>query len=273
MPSIHGGGPQFQPLRPISPQVQATRAQPPGATSPQDTVQMARTPTQTSQNIQRQQNLTSEQAQLRIQQLIQNSRPDPTLERPPLTILQRGSMAAALAQTLAGQHVPENTQAQTAAGQQQTRQALKGQGPTETQDTSWQRSAQSGRRLKKEDQEGEFSMMEDSAGQGMSQQGSSQDQRSGHHKQKLLLEEQRRRDKEKVENPSFSSGPKIRLPAVSSPHRTEASARQTPGKTELKKPELKKSETQSTTVQRLNSLQPQKNTAPPRKAKADEWDL
>ena len=258
MPSIHGGSsPQFQPLRPVSPQAQPVKAQPASAQTPQDQVQVSRTQTQTSQNIQRQQNLSSESTQVRIQQLIQNSRPDPGLERPQLNILQRGSMASALAQTL--------------AGQQQTLQAVKGQGPSETHDTSWQRSAQSGRRLKKEDQEGEFSMMEDSAGQGMSQQGSSQDQRSGHHKQKLLLEEQRRREKAKTENASFSTGPKIRLPAVTAQNRSEIPSKT--GKPELKKPEVKKAEPTKPAIPRISSLQARPNPSPPKKAKADEWDL
>ncbi|PIQ26629.1 hypothetical protein COW36_01295 [bacterium (Candidatus Blackallbacteria) CG17_big_fil_post_rev_8_21_14_2_50_48_46] len=272
MPSIQGGGPQFHNLRPTQSQ-QAVPAQKVAteAQGPKDTVRMSQTPTQTTQNVQRQQNLTSEATQNRIQQLLQNSMPNAGLERPQLSILQKGSMASALANLLADQHVPEqaqpqNLQAQLAAGQQQTVSTFRPQGPGEGQDTAWQRSAQSGRKLKKdEDKDSEFSMMDDSAGEGMSQQDTNDDQRSGAQKQKLLLEEKRRREKEAAEHAAFTNKPKLKLPPVPQTP-LDSGYKPIPPKAELKKPEIKKPE-----IKRMNTLQAK--PTPSKKAKADEWDF
>jgi hypothetical protein len=277
MPSIQGGGPQFQNLRPAQ-AAQAAPAQKVAAESqaPKDTVRVSQTPTPTTQNVQRQQLLTSETTQVRIHQLLQNSQPNPMLERPNLSILQRTSMASALAQTLGSQHVPDppqaqNAQAQAAAGQQQATSHFKSQGPSEGQDSVWSRSAQSGRRLKKEDQEGEFSMFDDSSGQGMSQQDSSDDEHSGAKKRKLLIDEKRRQDREKAEHAAFSDKPKQKLPPVP-PRNPVDTFKPIPAKTaELKKPEIKKPEIKKPEIKRMNTLK----AAPPppgKKAKADEWD-
>lgn len=266
MPSIQGGSPQFQPLRPIpstTTQVSAQKTASEQGTS--DHVRLSQNPSQTTQNIQRQQLLTSEATQARIQQLIKNSQPNPALERPPLSILQRSSMGSALAQILAEQHVPmpaQNLQAQIAAGQQQAVSTFRSQGPSETQDTAWQRSAGSGRRLRQEDKEAEFSMMDDAAGQGMSGQSMADDQRSGAQKQQTLLAYKRRLEQEQDEHAAFVQKPKQKLPPV--PPRNSFDTR--PAKAELKKPEIKKSQPKPSHIQ-----PPAKS--PGKKPKADEWDL
>lgn len=274
MPSIQGGSPQFQPLR------SAQGSQPPqGAVqkaateqAPTDHVRLSQSPSQTTQNVQRQQLLTADTTQARIQQLLKNGQPNLQLERPSLSILQRSSMASALAQTLAGQHVPDlpqtqNPYAQTAAGQQQTASAFRSQVPSETQDTAWQRAAGSGRRLKKDDKEAEFSMMDDSSGEGMSGQSTADDQRSGAQKQKMLLEVKRRQQSTQEEHTAFIQKPKQKLPPVPAQNPLEAGYRPIPPKNELKKPDIKKPE-----VKRMNTLQ-QKSSSPGKKPKADEWDL
>lgn len=283
MPSIQGGGgAQFQNLRPIQgPQAAATQKPAEAPQAPKDTVRVSQTSTGTTQNVQRQQLLTSESTQVRIHQLLQNSQPN-LAERPAgLSFLQRSSMASALAETLAGNHVPDphqaqpqNTQAQNAAGQQQAVTYYRQMGPNEAQDSAWQRSAQSGRRLKKEDhEEGEFSMFDDSSGQGMSQQQSGDDQHSGQQKRRLLVDEKRRQEQEKAEqaeNAAFGDK-KVKLPPVPPRNALEAS-KALPGKTaELKKPEVKKIEAKKPEIKRISTLQPP--PAPPKKAKADEWDF
>lgn len=278
MPSIQGGGgAQFHNLRPIqgpqAPQVQkAAESQ----QAPKDTVRVSQSPTGTTQNVQRQQLLTSESTQVRIHQLLQNGQPN-LAERPAgLSFLQRSSMASALAETLAGKHVPDspqaqaqNTQAQNAAGQQQAVTYYRQLGPNEAQDTAWQRSAQSGRRLKKEDHEGEFSMFDDSSGEGMSQQQSGDDKHSGQQKRRLLVDEKRRQDQEKAEHAAFSDK-KVKLPPVPPRNPLEAPKSLTGKTAELKKPEIKKIEAKKPEIKRMNTLQP---PSPPKKAKADEWDF
>lgn len=292
MPSIQGGGgAQFQNLRPIqgpqAPQVQkAAETQ----QAPKDTVRVSQTPTGTTQNVQRQQLLTSETTQVRIHQLLQNGQPNQA-ERPAgLSFLQRSSMASALAETLAGKHVPDppqsqNTQAQNAAGQQAAVTYYRQTGANEAQDTAWQRSAQSGRKLKKDDhEEGEFSMFDDSAGQGMSQQQSGDDKHSGQQKRRLLVDEKRRQDQEKAEHAAFGDK-KVKLPPVPPRNPLEAPKSLTGKTAELKKPELKKIEApkaeikkaeikkpeiKKVEIKRINTMQP---PSPPKKAKADEWDF
>lgn len=174
MTSIQGGfnpQPNLAALRPQAPaaQAQATQAaapQAPAAEAPK----VPAGPTQTTANTQKALSLTSEATQVRLNQLLQNARVQPNLDRPPLHILGQGeSMGSALAQALVGHQTPEGAASQAAqifAGQQQTAASLKTR-PKETEDSAWQSNKQSGKRLRREDQDGEFNLMDDSAGQGM----------------------------------------------------------------------------------------------------------
>jgi hypothetical protein len=172
MTSIQGGfNPQanIAALRPQAPAVQAQATQ---AAAPQaaEAPKVPTGPTQTTATTQKALALTSEATQAKLTQLLQNARVAPGLDRPPLQILGQGaSMGSALAQALAGHQPPEGAAsqaAQTFAGQQQTAASLKTR-PKETEDSAWQTNKQSGKRLRREDQEGEFNLMDDSAGQGM----------------------------------------------------------------------------------------------------------
>lgn len=172
MTSIQGGfNPQVNiaALRPQAPavQAQATQAAAPRAA---EAPKVPAGPTQTTATTQKALALTSEATQAKLNQLLQNARVAPGLDRPPLQILGQGaSMGSALAQALAGHQPPEGAAsqaAQTFAGQQQTAASLKTR-PKETEDSAWQTNKQSGKRLRREDQEGEFNLMDDSAGQGM----------------------------------------------------------------------------------------------------------
>ncbi len=134
----------------------------------------------------RAQRLTSEQTRLQIHQLIQKAVIQVPEQKPGLQLLNRPAMSSALAETLAS-HQPAdagNAHAQMAGGSlaAASHQKLNHQ----TEDSVQRNSLQSGKRARKDEQEGEFSSLTDSEG-GMSQGDSSQDQRSDAQKQKQVL--------------------------------------------------------------------------------------
>lgn len=203
MPNIQGGG-GFVP-QPIQPQAAAQRAaQTPAPAeqtqlAPKDTFKAG--PSQTTQTSQTVQRLTADTTKAQIHQLIQQTVIQVPTERPQLQLLQRPAMGSALAEALAQHHVPEqaqpqqaalNPQAQQAAGMQQTSTFVRLREHSE--DSVARNSQQSGKRVRKEDQEGEFSSLDDMAGgDGGMFGGNEQDERSDSQKKKQILTAEEKR--------------------------------------------------------------------------------
>ncbi len=217
MPNIRPGmtGNQFLPQQNVQ-QKQAVQpqkqVQQPATQSPTDKAQFQARPTGTEGA----QRLTSEATKAHIHQLIQQTPVQVPENRPPLELLNRPAMSSALAETLAG-HQPAETQSQQPPQQaaQQNTHAQQAGGSLaaashqkildKTEDTARRNTAQSGKRARKEEQEGEFSSLTDSEG-GMDQGDSSRDQRSDSQKKKHLL-------KDDFEDDDFER-PKKTLPHV-----------------------------------------------------------
>lgn len=199
MPSITGGGgyiPQpIQPQRPMqqAAPVQARAAQEQTSLAPKD---VYKGPSQTSLTSQVAEKLTSDGTKSQIHRLIETATPQPPADPPALAFMERPAISSALAGTLAEHHVPEqqqqaqqpgaNQQAQQAAGQFQTSTFVRNREHTE--DSVARNSLQSGKRVRKQEQEGEFSSLDDfGGGGGMSGDRSGQDQRSDSQKKKQIL--------------------------------------------------------------------------------------
>lgn len=196
MPSITGGGGYVpQPIQPQRAAQQAAPAQqaarPQTELAPKDTLKL---PSQTSLTSQMAERLTSDNTKAQIYRLIQSATPQPPAEKPQLAMMERPAMSSALANALAEHHVPDaplpqpgqNQQAQQAAGQFQTSTFVRQREHTE--DSVARNALGSGKRVRKEDREGEFSSLEDfGGGGGMSGDQSGQDQRSDSQKKKQIL--------------------------------------------------------------------------------------
>lgn len=202
MPSITGGGGYIpQPIQPQRPMQQAAPVQAQAAReqtllAPKD---VYKGPSQTSLTSQVAEKLTSDGTKAQIHRLIETATPRPPADPPALAFMERPAMSSALAGTLAEHHLPEqqqaqqqaqqpgaNQQAQQAAGQFQTSTLVRNREHTE--DSVARNSLQSGKRLRKQEQEGEFSSLDDfGGGGGMSGDQSGQDQRSDSQKKKQIL--------------------------------------------------------------------------------------
>jgi len=223
MPSIQGGG-GF-----IPPSIQAQQAQPaaakaqapqPQAPQTQDVARFQAGPSQTTLGSQIAQRLTSESARLQIHQLIQQNQAQAPEQKPQLQMLQRPAMGSALASALAAHHVPEQSQnahAQQAAGTMQASYQAKTSDHTE--DSVRRSTLQSGKRVRKEEQEGEFSSLEDMfGGDGTSGGGTGQDQRSDSQKKKpLLTAEEKRKAPVGVKKPGVKPAPPGLKPGLNKP--------------------------------------------------------
>lgn len=150
--------------------------------APTDQAQFQHRPTGTERG----QRLTSESARLQIHQLIQNAVIQQPEQRPQLQLLNRPAMSSALADTLAAHQPPEtaNAHAQMAGGSLAAASHQKIRPSNE--DSAARNSSQSGKRARKEEQEGEFSSFADAEG-GMSQGDSNQDERSDSQKKKHII--------------------------------------------------------------------------------------
>lgn len=255
MPSIQGGGGFIpRPIQSARPQ-QTARVQQQAAqeTGSKDVARFQAAPSQTSLSSQIAQRLTSDATRAQIHQLIQQNQVQVPEQKPQLQMMQRPAMSSALAETLAGHHVPDqaqNAQAQQAAGSMGASYQTKTTDHTE--DTVRRRSLQSGKRLRKEDQEGEFSSLDDmGGGDSMSGDQSGQDQRSDSQKQKHLLD---------FESDAHGKTGKVPLQRLGQ-------------KPTSLKPNLHKFAEQKgvakPAVQRLQNLKP----APPKKKPDDEWTI
>lgn len=266
MPSIHGGG-GFIP-RPVQTQTQQVgKAQPaqPQDSGSKDVVRLQASPSQTSLSSQIAQRLTSENTRTQIHNLIQQNQVQVPEQKPQLNMMQRPAMSSALADMLANHHVPEqqNNQAQQAAGSLQASYQTKTSDSTE--DSVRRNSLQSGKRLRKEEQEGEFSSLDDmSGGDSMSGDQSGEDQRSDSQKEKTLVtaqEKQKSQNKLPLKRPGqkpVSLKPNLQKLAETKPQR--------PGnfkQSDLSPPTPKPG------VQRIQSMKP----AAPKKKPDDEWTL
>lgn len=205
MSSIQGGQPQFNPQ--LIQQQAAAKIQGP-QTTPQtqksaSTAKASSAPTQTTLSSQKVQQLTSETTKASIKNLIQTSLPQVPEQMPQLKFLQKPSVSGNLSQLLGGhqaetasqqQAQPQqqaaaqanNPQAAMAAGQLQTSHMMPLKRNSETDDSAWQNTSQSGRKAKKDEQEGEFSSLDDFEG-GDFGGGAQQDERSDSQKKKQLL--------------------------------------------------------------------------------------
>lgn len=189
MPNIQPGIPggqafQAQQAQALQKNAPVQRAEPRPAEAPPSSDQ-AKFQTRTT-GTERAQRLTSDQTRLQIHQLIQKAVIQVPEQKPGLQLLNRPAMSSALAETLAS-HQPAdagNAHAQMAGGSLAAASHQKVNHQTE--DSVQRNSVQSGKRARKEEQEGEFSSLTDSEG-GMSQGDSSQDQRSDAQKQKQVL--------------------------------------------------------------------------------------
>lgn len=209
MPNIQGGGGFVpQPIQPQAPAQRAAQAQAPAEQTqlaPKDTFKAG--PSQTTQTSQTVQRLTADTTKAQIHQLIQQTVIQVPAERPQLQLLQRPAMGSALAEALAQHHVPDapqqaaqqqaqqpalNPHAQLAAGLQQTSTFVRQREHSE--DSVARNSQQSGKRVRKEDQEGEFSSLDDTAGgEGGMFGGNEQDERSDSQKKKQILTAEEKR--------------------------------------------------------------------------------
>lgn len=281
MPSISGGGgyiPQpLQPQRPIQQAAPAQAEKAQASLAPKDTVRLQSGPTQTTLTSQVAQRLTSDSTRAQIQQLIQTAQPQPPADKPQLQMMERPAMSSALADTLANVHVPEqqnaqqqqpqqpglNQQAQQAAGQYQTSTFVRSREHTE--DSSARNAHQSGKRVKKQDQEGEFASLEDFGGSGgMSGDQSGQDQRSDSQKKKQILtaEEKRKAPPGAPVSLQKPAPPKpTTKPGMTGMMKAATGPIQTPPKPPAPKPSVQR-------VQPPLSQQPK--PAPPKKP-TDEW--
>ena len=201
MPNIQGGGGAFIPRQVQNTQAQqqvgqtqqAAKAQ--EQAGPKDTVRMQQGPSQTSLSSQVAQRLTADGTRSQIHQLIQQQQVQVPDQKPNLQMMQRPAMSSALADMLAGHHVPDqgqNLHAQQAGGSLAAASHQKVNDHTE--DSAKRTSLQSGKRVRKEEQEGEFSSLEDMMG-GESSQQNEQDERSDSQKQKHILTQEQRRKK------------------------------------------------------------------------------
>jgi hypothetical protein len=250
MPNIQpgaGGNPYM--ATPLS-QAQAPNVQPkaPPKTAEKpasDQAQFQHRPT----GAERGQRLTSETARLQIHQLIQTAVIQQPEQRPQLQLLNRPAMSSALADTLAAHQPPEtaNAHAQMAGGSLAAASHQKVRSSNE--DSAERNSAQSGKRARQEDQEGEFSSLADAEG-GMNQGDSSKDERSDSQKKKQII----------LQKQSLVSQ---RQPAPQRPVDTFETATKSPLRPPSRspqKPAIKKVDTPRTAQHR---------SAPPK----DEWTL
>lgn len=284
MPSIQGGGanyfpPQIQPQRQVQQAAQVQAEQPQTVLAPKDTVKMQAGPSQTSLSSQIAQRLTSDTTKAQIHQLIQRAEIQVPAEKPQLQMMQKPAMGSALAEMLQGHHVPEQTTPQQQAQQQaqqamqqpsQQGQAFAAQQQTSTfvrlrdsnEDAADRNSLQSGKRVRKEEKEGEFDSLEDFGGSGMSGQQGGQDQRSDSQKKKQLLTLEERR---KAPPGAKPTGP---LPPPKPPV-----LRSTPVVPQPPKPPAPKPASPKPAVQRVQPpLGQQLKPAPPKKS-TDEWTI
>lgn len=265
MPSIQGGGgyiPQpIQPQRQLQQAAVAKAEAPQSELAPKDTFKAA--PSQTSLTSQAAQRLTSDETKSMIHQLIQRSQPQVPQDKPQLLMMERPAMSSALADTLKGHHVPEqqqaqqqlnqpanNPQAQAAAGQMYTSTIVKMRDHTE--DSVARNSLQSGKRVRKEEQEGEFSSLEDFGGGGGMGGQDGQDQRSDSQKKKQILTAE-----EKRKAPPGAKSALVKPPAP----KNNSNLSNTPPKPPAPK---------TSTIQRVQPPLGQQKPAAPKK-KTDEW--
>lgn len=270
MPSIHGGGGfipqqiQNQQVRQAPPaQVQQQQAQ----AAPKDTVRLQATPTQTSLTSQVAQRLTSDATRVSIHNLIQQQQVQLPAEKPQLQMMQKPAMGSALAEMLSQHHVAEaapqqqaanpqapNAQAQLAAGMLQS--AANQKIHDHTEDSSRRSTLQSGKRVRKEEQEGEFSSLMDMSDEGGMFGQSGQDGRSDSQKKKQLLEAQ----KKKLPPAPKGQLEKPRLKTTGQQAGAPNSTTKSPLNTQPKPPAVKPV---------VNKVQPLQKPKP----KADEWDF
>lgn len=272
MPNIQGGGAHFpqQQIQRQAPVQQNQAAQASKAAAPEtakDTVRLQAAPSQTSVSSQIVQRLTSDSTRANIHQLIQQQNVQVPTDKPQLQMLQKPAMGSALAEMLAQHQRPESAQQSQSASLAQNQQAQLAGGAMQAasfskirkdpEDAVERNSLQSGKRVRKEEQEGEFgSLMDMSGGESMDGDGSGQDQRSDSQKKKQLIQ-----DKKK---------PLQRLKsAIPDKPGIKATGGKAPGSqtlNTLKKPQPKPS------ITPLNSLQSQVKKIPP-KPSTDEWDF
>lgn len=281
MPSIQGGGgylPQpIQPQRQMQ-QAQAVKAEAPQTElAPKDTLKM-QGPTQTTSTSQTAQRLTSDETKSQIHQLIQRAEPQVPQEKPQLQMMQKPAMGSALAEMLKNHHVAEqapnpqqqaqqqstqpNQHAQTAAGNLFTSTLVRGRDHTE--DSVARNDLQSGKRVRKEEQEGEFSSLEDfGGGGGMSGEGG-QDGRSDSQKKKQILTLEEKRKAPTGAKPTQVTAP----PNAPKVIMNKTSVTPAPPRPPAPKPAAPKP-----TIQRVQPpLSQQQKPAPPVK-KTDEWTI
>lgn len=256
MPSIQGGG-GFIP-KPIQTQQAAKPQQAiPQESAPKDIARFQAAPSQTTLSSQIAQRLTSETTRAQIHNLIQQNQVQVPEQKPHLNMLQRPAMSSALADMLVNHHVPENTQAQQAAGSMQASYQAKTSDPTE--DSARRNSLQSGKRVRKEEQEGEFSSLDDmSGGDSTSGDQSGEDQRSDSQKQKTLVTLQ---EKQKSKTPLKRPGEK---PTSLKPDLQKFGSKSPPPRPGAVKPPATKP-----SIQRIQNMKP----APQAKKTDDEWTL
>ena len=187
-------------------------------------------------------------------------------QKPQLNMMQRPAMSSALADMLANHHVPDqtqNTQAQQAAGTMQASYQTKTSDHTE--DTVRRNSLQSGKRVRKEEQEGEFSSLDDmSGGDSMSGDQSGEDERSDSQKKKTLVTAQ---EKQKNGTPQTLKRPGQK-PVSLKPDLQKFSDSK-PSKPGIAKQSEIKPPKQKSSIQRIQIIKP----APPKKKPNDEWTL
>ncbi len=276
MPNIQGGGAQFLPqnIQRQGPTQQNQAAQANKTTSPEaakDTVRLQAAPSQTTVSSQIVQRLTSDSTRANIHQLIQQQNVQVPEQKPQLQMLQKPAMSSALAEMLSQHQRPESAQQSQTAGLAQNQQAQLAGGAMQAasfskirkdpEDTAERNSQQSGKRVRKEEQEGEFgSLMDMSDEGGMGGDGTHQDQRSDSQKKKPLLQAQKKSLQNLKSGVPTKPGIKMTGPrsATSQPHNT------------IKKPQPKAPVKPSIT--NVNSLQSQAKKIPP-KPKTDEWDF
>lgn len=282
MPNIQGGGgfipQQIQPQRAVqqaaAPQVQQ---QVQTELAPRDVFKS----TQTTQGSQLAQNLTSDTTKSQIHTLIQTAQIQVPTDKPQLQMLQRPAMGSSLAATLAQHHVPEQAQqaqanpaagqqAQQAAGQLMTSTIVRQREHTE--DSASRNSLQSGKRVRKQDKEGEFDSLEDfSGGDGASGNNSGRDQRSDSQKKKQILTQEERR------KPPAGAKPAVPVPGTpktvgAGPSLFKAASSPL-GAPKLPTPPVPKPPVAKPTIQRVQPpMSQQKPPAPPKKP-TDEWTI
>lgn len=299
MPNIQGGGgyiPQpIQPQRAAAPQVQQqVQQQAQTELAPRDVFKT----TQTSQGSQLAQRLTSDNTKAQIHNLIQTAQIQVPQEKPQLQMMQRPAMGSALADALGRHHVPDQQSSQAQQTQQQMNnpganpglnqqvQQNAGQLMTSTfvrqrehtEDSASRNSLQSGKRVRKQEKEGEFDSLEDfGGGDSMSGNNSGRDQRSDSQKKKQILTQEEKRKPPQGAKPALSAQPKTT--SVGPSHFKPAagplnSARPGSGtQSATPKPPAPKPPIAKPSVQRVQPpLGQQKPVAPPKKP-TDEWTI